>query len=380
MSDLRMLLTELIAIASPSGQEAELASWCERYLQAHGFHTRRQYIDTQRFNLLAHKGSGPALLLYAHLDTVPAADDWCHDPLRLQAQGDQLTGLGASDMKGGLAVLLQAAAQAAPQNYSLKIALGVDEEVWSAGAWALVQQERDWLQDIALVLVPEIAVDSQQLTLGLGRRGCLQFEMGLKGPAQHAAVAAESTASAGPSTLELASQLILQSRDYPFFRQQGSASEGLTWLGVQSQRKGLSAPGQCQLQLAYFALPDHSPAEITAELAAFFSARSSDLKLQLMPRPTPLPLAYAAEADDPLVTWVQDCCQQVLGQSLPTALGWSVADENILAAALNVPVLSLAPVGGRSHQSGEWVSQQSLEQLEQIYQQILAQAGQILLR
>lgn len=379
--NLQALLTRLIAIPSPSGQEAVLAVWCEGFLQAHGFATRRQYLPDsapERFNLLAEKGplGQPALLLYAHLDTVPPASDWAQDPFVVQQAGDLLTGLGCSDMKGGLAVMLQAAAEATPQDYVLKIALGVDEEAWSAGAWALVQQESAWLQDVALVLVPEMTVDAEQITLGLGRRGCLQFALTLSGHSQHAAVAASSDL---PGLPELASQLMLSSRDYPFYQMQAGASEGMAWLGFGSQRLGLSTPASCQLQLAYFSLPGHSGAAIAEALQTYFSRLVPGLVLQAVPRPTPNPQAYAVAPEHACVRWLQQCAVQALGHGLPTALGWSVADENILAE-LQVPVLSLAPVGGRSHQAGEWVSLQSLQHLLQIYRQVLAEAGAKLLR
>lgn len=382
VQELQYLLKTLIAISSPSGQEAALAVWCEGFLQTHGFATRRQSLPdsgSERFNLLAEKGppEHPALLLYAHLDTVPPAADWEHDPFVLQQDGDVLTGLGCSDMKGGLAVILQAAAEAKPQDYCLKIALGVDEEAWSAGAWALVQQESAWLENVALVLVPEIAVDAGQITLGLGRRGCLQFDLQLNGHSQHAAVAA---ASELPGLPELASQLVLSSRAYPFFQTQAGASEGMAWLGFSSQRLGLSTPASCQLQLAYFSLPGHSSTQIADELQRYFRRLAPGLGLQPVSRPTPAPQAYAVALDNPCVVWLQQSAVQALGHPLPSAVGWSVADENILAEALSVPVLSLAPVGGRSHQAGEWVSLQSLQDLFQIYAQVLAEAGQNLLR
>jgi succinyl-diaminopimelate desuccinylase len=69
-----------------------------------------------RTNLIARRSSGkPVLGLYFHVDTVPAADGWTSDPLRLRRDGDQLVALGAADMKGTIAAVLLAlrAAEAA---------------------------------------------------------------------------------------------------------------------------------------------------------------------------------------------------------------------------------------------------------------------------
>lgn len=68
-----------------------------------------------RTNLIASCGNGlPACGLYIHVDTVPAADGWESDPLRMERHGDRLIGLGAADMKGCVAAILLAlrAAQA----------------------------------------------------------------------------------------------------------------------------------------------------------------------------------------------------------------------------------------------------------------------------
>lgn len=63
----------------------------------------------QRTNLLATRRSGkPVCGLYFHVDTVPAAPGWISDPFRLIRDGETLTGLGATDMKGCIAAVLLA--------------------------------------------------------------------------------------------------------------------------------------------------------------------------------------------------------------------------------------------------------------------------------
>ncbi|MEO7242181.1 MAG: M20/M25/M40 family metallo-hydrolase [Variovorax sp.] len=62
-----------------------------------------------RTNLIATRRSGkPTCGLYFHVDTVPPAAGWQGDPLRLQRDGECLTGLGAADMKGTIAAVLLA--------------------------------------------------------------------------------------------------------------------------------------------------------------------------------------------------------------------------------------------------------------------------------
>jgi succinyl-diaminopimelate desuccinylase len=87
----------------------------------------------QRTNLVAtHRTGKPVCGLYFHVDTVPAAPGWKTRPLSLTRDGDQLTGLGAADMKGSIAAVLLALRCAAKANvplaYDPMLLLCTDEE------------------------------------------------------------------------------------------------------------------------------------------------------------------------------------------------------------------------------------------------------------
>lgn len=60
--------------------------------------------------LLAVRGT-PTLLFNFHVDTVPAADTWQHDPFELRVLDERAVGLGACDIKGASACMLAAVAE-----------------------------------------------------------------------------------------------------------------------------------------------------------------------------------------------------------------------------------------------------------------------------
>jgi succinyl-diaminopimelate desuccinylase len=95
---------ELIDIPSESRAEARLATHVADVLRAGGVAVR----DLGDTCLLAGPDDAP-LLLAGHLDTVPAQDN---RPGRID--GDRVYGLGASDMKGALAVMIELALAGAP--------------------------------------------------------------------------------------------------------------------------------------------------------------------------------------------------------------------------------------------------------------------------
>lgn len=93
----------LCRVPSVTGDERLLADELERRLRA------LPDVHVQRVgeSVIADIGDGPVIALFGHSDTVRPADD---QPLGIE--GDRLYGCGASDMKGGLAVMLELLAEA----------------------------------------------------------------------------------------------------------------------------------------------------------------------------------------------------------------------------------------------------------------------------
>src|ERR1041385_1674113 len=94
---------ELIDIASESGAERDIAEHVLGVLRAGGVEGRDAG-DTCRIAGARGRGEHPLVLLAGHLDTVPAQENW---PGHLSEDG--VEGLGASDMKGGVAMLIELA-------------------------------------------------------------------------------------------------------------------------------------------------------------------------------------------------------------------------------------------------------------------------------
>ena len=103
MNDLLATTTELMAVPSVSGDEAAIAALVEDRLRAVSWLS----VDRVGDNVVARTTlSRPHRLVVAgHLDTVPPGDNE-----RPRMDGDIVWGVGASDMKGGLAVMLELAA------------------------------------------------------------------------------------------------------------------------------------------------------------------------------------------------------------------------------------------------------------------------------
>ena len=98
--------------SNPPGDEAACVAWIADLLRQSGIESRILARDDRRPNLIARlPGSGATqpLLVYGHLDVVPAAEPgWRHPPFGGELVDGDVWGRGALDMKAGVAMYLHA--------------------------------------------------------------------------------------------------------------------------------------------------------------------------------------------------------------------------------------------------------------------------------
>jgi acetylornithine deacetylase/succinyl-diaminopimelate desuccinylase-like protein len=148
------LLQDLIRFdtSNPPGNERPCLEFVARVLAEAAIDSRFLARESDRPNLIARvegAGGGPPLLLYGHVDVVPARpEEWTHQPFSGHAADGVIWGRGALDMKGGVAMLvaalLRVAARGLPLETDLILALTSDEERGSRlGAKFLVDEHAD---------------------------------------------------------------------------------------------------------------------------------------------------------------------------------------------------------------------------------------------
>jgi acetylornithine deacetylase/succinyl-diaminopimelate desuccinylase-like protein len=119
---LRELLTGVVDIASPTGDEAPLAGYLATELARSGVEATTQPLTDRQANAVGRvrgDGTGPDLLLYAPIDTLTTGDPTRDAPLvagglrpdmlpQARVVGDHVIGLGAGNPKGHAACVLAA--------------------------------------------------------------------------------------------------------------------------------------------------------------------------------------------------------------------------------------------------------------------------------
>lgn len=141
------LTARLVAHHSYPGDEGavqdEFASWLRSVGLQPGLHD----VEAGRPNVVVRveNGPGPTLPLNEHVDTVLAVDGWSTDPWLPRRDGDRLYGLGACDMKAGVAAAMLATRALAGRRDlwrgTVLFTSVVDEEAHSIGARALLASE-----------------------------------------------------------------------------------------------------------------------------------------------------------------------------------------------------------------------------------------------
>ena len=176
-TDLLELTRELVAIPSVSHQEEALVSWLKTELEAVPWLT----VEQVGLNLVARTqlARSTRVLLAGHTDTVPANGNEVP-----RVVDDVLWGLGSTDMKAGLAVMVELARTVDEPALDVTYVFYAGEEVAAVhnGLGHLFRDRPDLLDaDVALLGEPTDAL------IEAGCQGTLRMEVTLAGARAHTA-------------------------------------------------------------------------------------------------------------------------------------------------------------------------------------------------
>ncbi len=348
------LLQDLVRIDSvnpslvPGGRgEAAIAARIAAELGARGLEVRLEEVAPGRPNVIGvvdGRRSGRTLLLCGHIDTV--GYEGMEEPLSGRCEDGKVFGRGSVDMKGGVTVMLAAAARLAAEGLEagrLIVAGVADEEHASRGAEALVRSVR---ADAAVVLEPT------DLEVVVAHKGFGWAEVETAGVAAHGSrpdLGRDAILRMGHVLVALET-LDRELRARPPHALLGTASLHASL--VSGGRELSTYPERCTLKLERRTLPDERPEVVLEEVEAILARlREGAIPASarfLFGRP-----GYETPGDHPLLGLLEDELKRS-GRPARRAAAHFWTDAAILGGA-GIPTVLFGPGGEGLHGLREYV-------------------------
>lgn len=310
--------------------------------------------------LLAVRGN-PKRLFNVHLDTVPDSPHWSADPLVLRVQGDRAIGLGACDIKGAAACLLEAAGRTTGDAAFL---FSTDEEANDARCIdGFLATDHGFTE--ALVAEPT------QCEAVLAHRGISSVLMQFKGRAGHASGAEAMKASALHQAIRWGGLALDHVAGCAHLRFGGLTGLRFNIGRVEGGIKANVIAPAATLRFGFRPLPSQDIDALHEAFRGYADADALDGYEETFRGP-PLPAGDVAHAED----------KRLAARDLADALGLPIGNavdfwtEASLFSRAGLTALVFGPGDiAQAHTADEWVAVEQLERYAGFAGQVLSGNG-----
>ncbi|MDU8428493.1 acetylornithine deacetylase [Pseudomonas syringae pv. actinidifoliorum] len=378
------ILKRLIAFDTVSSEpNMALIEYVRELLASKGIESLIVKDETgKKANLFASTGPRdvPGVLLSGHTDVVPAAGQaWTMPPFQATLRDGRIYGRGTCDMKGFIALAIDAMLNAADMTLlrPLQLALSHDEEIGCVGVRRLLD---------VLHLAPV-----RPFLCVVGEPTLMQFAVGHKGKASYRTFcrgqeAHSSLAPRAVNAIHLASDFIAELRNsQKRIEQQGARDEGYdipystVHIGRIEGGKALNiVPNLCTMEFEYRNLPGDNPdvlleqlrerAEVLVREARQLSGVAA-IEIEVMNEYPALETHPSVEAVRMLHAFAEPGTQHI-----KVSYG---TEGGLFAGRLNVPVVVCGPGSiEQAHKPDEFIDESQMDAGERFLQSLLGSLKQ----
>jgi acetylornithine deacetylase/succinyl-diaminopimelate desuccinylase-like protein len=348
------LTAALVAIRSYPGEEGPVQRAVAAWLAEQGL--RPEFSPTgaeDRPNVICRveNGPGPTLLLNGHTDTVLRAEGWSCDPWQGMRVGDRFYGLGAADMKSGVAAAMlatRALDRARDRRRGTVIFTSVvDEEAFSIGARALV--------DLGLRADACIVTEGSWDPPVIGGVGKVLVRAEITGKAAHG-----SWPSEGINAAVEAAKLIARLDEMPLgHHPRMTATQCVLSFHSGNDQYVITVPEKASFTINRHIVPGETGESVLAEMRHLAAGLNSPARFEFAIDPPYYP-AFEVAPSQPFLGQFAAAYEAELGRAPTFGTNTGVADTNYFAADLGIPTVQFGPRGEDFHQKDEWVDVPSI--------------------
>lgn len=321
-----------------------------------------------------------SIVFNGHMDTVDVMQGWKHDPFGAKIEEGMLYGLGALDMKSGLAALMVAfkslVETGATAGSRLVFQAVSGEESTGGGTRKLI--DVGGFKGAKAVIVGEGIGGPWLITNG--RRGGSYYDIDFFGKSAHGAepergvnaVLDASRAIGAVSKMSVRKSKDLVGDDLK------PLSESQAVLRISGGTDSLSVPDRCTFRLVRSTMPGTDP-DIGPALRKVISRLGlrSKVKVNYLDSREHLYHPFLTPPESRLVRVTSEWAARYTGRKPRLVCGRSEADDNLIAHEVGVPVISVGPGESgrlaRYHQPEEGISISQLGPATKVYAMVAAE-------
>lgn len=331
--DLLKNIISFRTVAPPGDCYQEIVDWLEPIFKEMGFQTTKLKMPEDifeakccdprlvgdRFNLRAdlNVGAEKTLLIYAHLDVVPAEGEWETDPFCAVQKNGRIYGRGVSDCKGSVAALvaaLKALLSKKKPKYNLSILLTTDEEVGGYSGLCYLTDLGHVKGDLMLCM------DGFSDDVVIGSNGIITWDLVVRGRSAHSGSsflgvnAVERSIPVMEKLMDL--KKVVQAR-----RSRLPASTAVKSIGIENLMPMLNitminggikeniVPDRCVLRGDRRVIPEESMEEAMEEIERALKTDDADFDLKFYPGYPPM----SVDQDHAWVAEVREAVKRGMG-------------------------------------------------------------------
>lgn len=367
------ILKRLIAFDTTSANSnLDLIGYVQALLATKGITAQIVQDETgKKANLFASTGPAdkPGIILSGHTDVVPVGGQaWTVPPFSLTEQNGKLLGRGTCDMKGFVAVAIDAMLEAADQQLTrpLQLALSYDEEIGCVGVRRLL----DVLHLAPVKPMLCIIGEPTEMQFALGHKGKNSYRVSCTGQEAHSSLAPLAT-----NAIHLAGEFVSCLRDSQQKLQlSGAKDPGYSvpyttlHIGTIQGGKALNiVPNLCVMDFEMRFLPADDPDQILNELQA--NAEQIVSKARKLSEASAIKIeqvnGYPGMDVHPSVEAVR-YLHQLAAPGTPTIKVPFGTEGGLFATRLDIPVVVCGPGSiEQAHKPDEFVEVSQMEMAEQ---------------